>query len=191
MAGNLVGLVKRLQDIMRQDAGINGDAQRIEQIVWMLFLKVYSAKEEEWERDDEDYVSIIPEEYRWQNWAHEEKQGEGLTGEDLLELHCHGGMQTVRGVLAALSEAGGVPAAPGEFTRRAFLNGKMDLSEAEAVMDVINAQAESSLRSALEQLSGSVSRRIRAAEEIKSDITKDIHKMMIRAFSGSRNVKIK
>ena len=86
MAGNFGGLVKRLQDIMRQDAGINGDAQRIEQIVWMLFLKVYSAKEEEWELDDEDYVSIIPEEYRWQNWAHEEKQGDGLTGEDLLDF---------------------------------------------------------------------------------------------------------
>ena len=97
------------------------------------------------------------------------KKPNSYTGEDLLELHCHGGMQTVRGVLAALSEAGGVPAAPGEFTKRAFLNGKMDLSEAEAVMDVINAQAESSLRSALEQLSGSVSRRIRAAEELLLD----------------------
>lgn len=86
MAGNLGGLVKRLQDIMRQDAGINGDAQRIEQIVWMLFLKVYSAKEEIWEFDDDDYVSIIPEEYRWQNWAHEEKQGEGLTGDKLLDF---------------------------------------------------------------------------------------------------------
>ena len=87
------------------------------------------------------------------------------TGEDMLELHCHGGMTTVRGVLAVLSEAGGVPAGPGEFTRRAFLNGKMDLSQAEAVMDVINAQAENSLRAALEQLSGSVSRRIRETEE--------------------------
>ena len=87
------------------------------------------------------------------------------TGEDMLELHCHGGMTTVRCVLSALSAAGGVPAGPGEFTRRAFLNGKMDLSEAEAVMDVINAQAENSLRSALEQLSGSVSRRVRAVED--------------------------
>lgn len=88
------------------------------------------------------------------------------TGEDMLELHCHGGMTTVRCVLSALSEAGGVPAGPGEFTRRAFLNGKMDLSEAEAVMDVINAQTETSLKSALEQLSGSVSRRVRAVEEL-------------------------
>ncbi len=86
MAGNLGGLVKRLQDIMRQDAGINGDAQRIEQIVWMLFLKVYSAKEAEWEFDDEEFVSIIPEKYRWQNGAHEEKQGDGLTGDDLLDF---------------------------------------------------------------------------------------------------------
>ncbi len=87
------------------------------------------------------------------------------TGEDMLELHCHGGMMTVRSVLSALSAAGGVPAGPGEFTKRAFLSGKMDLSEAEAVMDVINAQAEGSLRSALEQLSGSVSKRISGVQE--------------------------
>ena len=91
------------------------------------------------------------------------------TGEDMLELHCHGGMQTVRSVLGALSEAGGVPAEPGEFTKRAFLNGKMDLSEAEAVMDVINAQAERSLQSAVEQLGGSVSRKIRAVEDMLLD----------------------
>lgn len=91
------------------------------------------------------------------------------TGEDMLELHCHGGMQTVRAVQGVLSEAGGVPAAPGEFTKRAFLAGKMDLSQAEAVMDVINAQADSSLRSALEQLGGSVSRRIRAVEDTLLD----------------------
>ncbi len=93
------------------------------------------------------------------------KSPKSYTGEDMLELHCHGGMMTVRAVLATLSEAGGVPAGPGEFTKRAFLNGRMDLMEAEAVMDVINAQAEGSLRSALEQLSGSVSRRVRDVEE--------------------------
>lgn len=62
-------LVKRLQDIMRKDAGINGDAQRIEQMVWMFFLKVYDAAEEDWELDDENFKSIIPEELRWRNWA--------------------------------------------------------------------------------------------------------------------------
>lgn len=49
---------------MRNDAGINGDAQRIEQITWMLFLKVYDAKEQDWEFSDDDYVSIIPENCR-------------------------------------------------------------------------------------------------------------------------------
>ena len=57
---NLTGFVKRLRDIMRNDAGINGDPQRIEQIAWMRFLKVYDAKEQDWEWDDEGYQSIIP-----------------------------------------------------------------------------------------------------------------------------------
>lgn len=76
-------LVKRLQDIMRQDAGINGDAQRIEQIVWMLFLKLYDAKELEWEILDDNYKSIIPEEYRWRNWAVDNKDGKAITGDEM------------------------------------------------------------------------------------------------------------
>lgn len=83
---NLSGFVKRLRDIMRNDAGINGDAQRIEQIAWMLFLKVYDAKEQDWEWDDESYQSIIPEECRWQNWAHDDKSGNALTGDRLLDF---------------------------------------------------------------------------------------------------------
>lgn len=83
---NLSGFVKRLRDIMRNDAGINGDAQRIEQIAWMLFLKVYDAKEQDWEWDDEDYQSIIPLECRWQNWAHDDKSGTALTGDKLLDF---------------------------------------------------------------------------------------------------------
>ena len=83
---NLTGFVKRLRDIMRNDAGINGDAQRIEQIAWMLFLKVYDAKEQDWEWDEEDYQSIIPEECRWQNWAHDDKSGAALTGDKLLDF---------------------------------------------------------------------------------------------------------
>ena len=82
---NLSGFVKRLRDIMRNDAGINGDAQRIEQIAWMLFLKVYDAKEQDWEIDEDDYVSIIPEACRWCNWAHDET-GKGMTGEALLNF---------------------------------------------------------------------------------------------------------
>ena len=70
---------------MRNDAGINGDAQRIEQIAWMLFLKVYDAKEDDWEFNEDDYTSIIPEECRWRNWAHDES-GKGMTGDTLLNF---------------------------------------------------------------------------------------------------------
>lgn len=83
---SLNNLVKRLQDIMRNDAGINGDAQRIEQMVWILFLKVYDAKEEVWEFYNEDYMSIIPEELRWRNWAVDHKDGKALTGNELLDF---------------------------------------------------------------------------------------------------------
>lgn len=83
--GNISGFVKKVRDIMRNDAGINGDAQRIEQIAWMLFLKVYDSKEYDWEFNDDDYVSIIPEPCRWRNWAHEES-GKGMTGEALLDF---------------------------------------------------------------------------------------------------------
>ncbi len=68
------------------DAGINGDAQRIEQMVWMLFLKVYDAKEDDWELDEDNYVSIIPEECRWRNWAKADEKGRALTGDDLLDF---------------------------------------------------------------------------------------------------------
>lgn len=81
---NLSSFVKRIRDVMRNDAGINGDAQRIEQIAWMLFLKVYDAKEEDWEFEDENYESIIPENLRWRTWAHTQNQNEGLTGDKLL-----------------------------------------------------------------------------------------------------------
>lgn len=80
---NIGTMIKRLQDIMRQDAGVNGDAQRIEQIVWMLFLKLYDAKESEWEILEDDYRSIIPEKYRWRNWAPDNKDGKAMTGDEL------------------------------------------------------------------------------------------------------------
>ena len=82
---NVSGFVKRVRDIMRNDAGINGDAQRIEQIAWMLFLKVYDSKENDWEMDEDNYESIIPDQCRWRNWAHDET-GKGLTGDALLDF---------------------------------------------------------------------------------------------------------
>ena len=83
---DLGSFVKRLRDIMRNDAGINGDAQRIEQIAWLLFLKVYDAQEENWEFDDENYQSIIPENCRWRNWAVDDGKGTALTGDHLLDF---------------------------------------------------------------------------------------------------------
>ena len=91
------------------------------------------------------------------------------TGEDMLELSCHGGSRTVSRLLERLSRTGARPAEPGEFTKRAFLNGKMDLSEAEAVMDVVSARAEESLRAALDQLHGRLSERITGIEELLLD----------------------
>lgn len=81
---SLNNIVKRLQDIMRNDAGVSGDAQRIEQMVWILFLKVYDAKESAWEFHDEHFTSIIPEPLRWRNWAVDKKDGKAMTGDALL-----------------------------------------------------------------------------------------------------------
>ena len=83
---NISNFVKRLRDIMRNDAGINGDAQRIEQIAWMLFLKVYDAKEQDWDIDEDNYESIIPENCRWCNWAVDDRSGSAMTGDTLLNF---------------------------------------------------------------------------------------------------------
>lgn len=80
------GFIKRIRDIMRMDAGINGDAQRIEQMVWMLFLKVYDAKEDDWELNENNYTSIIPDECRWRNWAQPDDNGHAMTGDKLLNF---------------------------------------------------------------------------------------------------------
>lgn len=79
-------IVKRLQNIMRNDAGINGDAQRIEQMTWLFFLKVYDAQEEEWELKQDNFKSIIPEELRWRNWAASSNSNTSLTGDALLDF---------------------------------------------------------------------------------------------------------
>ena len=71
---------------MRNDAGINGDAQRIEQIAWMLFLKVYDVKERDWEFDEANYASIIPDACRWANWAADDRSGSAMTGDRLLDF---------------------------------------------------------------------------------------------------------
>lgn len=90
-----------------------------------------------------------------------------FTGEDTVEINCHGGTFVVKKVLETVLKYGASPAEPGEFTKRAFLNGKMDLSQAEAVIDVIHSENEYALQSSVSQLKGSVKNKI---NEIRSEI---------------------
>ena len=87
------------------------------------------------------------------------------TGEDLVEITCHGGVLVTRRALDTLLAAGARAAGPGEFTQRAFLNGKMDLTQAEAVMDLISAQTDLALKAASEQLAGRLGQRVNALRE--------------------------
>jgi type I restriction enzyme M protein len=80
---NLTSTIKSIQDIMRKDAGVDGDAQRISQLGWMLFLKIFDEKENDWEILNEEYKSPIPKDLRWRTWAADE---EGMTGDELLDF---------------------------------------------------------------------------------------------------------
>lgn len=86
---NLSSTIKSIQDIMRKDDGVDGDAQRLGQLTWMLFLKVFDQREEEWEDDNADYKSPLPERFRWRNWAaykadHEGKKKPQIAGSELI-----------------------------------------------------------------------------------------------------------
>mgnify|MGYP000158873676 CR=1 FL=1 len=80
---NVSGIIKSIQDIMRKDVGVDGDAQRISQLVWMFFLKIYDDREEEIELLEDEYKSPLPERLRWRNWA---ADPEGITGNDLADF---------------------------------------------------------------------------------------------------------
>ena len=84
------------------------------------------------------------------------------TTEDIVEINCHGGMNVVRNVLNLILRCGARLAEPGEFTMRAFMNGRIDLSQAEAVMDVINAKTQESLKASVDQLEGKLSKGIKS-----------------------------
>jgi type I restriction enzyme M protein len=73
---NVSGVIKSIQDIMRKDVGVDGDAQRISQLVWMFFLKIFDDREAELELLEDDYKSPLPNHLRWRNWA---KDPEGMT----------------------------------------------------------------------------------------------------------------
>ncbi len=88
-----------------------------------------------------------------------------FTGEDTVEIDCHGGVYVVKRILETVIKFGARPAEPGEFTKRAFLNGRLDLSQAEAVIDVINSKNEYALKSSVSQLKGNVQRKIKEIRE--------------------------
>lgn len=96
------------------------------------------------------------------------------TGEDVAEIHSHGGYMVPRKILEILIDLGATLAAPGEFSQRAFLNGKMDLAQAEAVSDIINAQTEQGLRYAEAQLEGALSSKVNALKDQILDILAEI-----------------
>ncbi len=96
------------------------------------------------------------------------------TGEDMAEFFVHGSMAVAASVMEALSCHGARPAEPGEFTKRAFMNGKLDLAQAEAVMDVISSSSKSAAKAALCQLEGALSRRVAEAEELMLDALAEI-----------------
>ncbi len=80
---SITNTVKSVQDIMRKDAGVDGDAQRISQMVWLLFLKIFDSREMEWEFTEDNYAPVIPEKFQWRNWATDD---EGITGDELLDF---------------------------------------------------------------------------------------------------------
>src|SRR5699024_630984 len=80
---NISGIISSIRQIMWQDNGLNGDAQRVEQLGWMLFLKIFCDKDKELEVLQDDYVSPIPTAYQWDNWAADD---EGITGDELAEF---------------------------------------------------------------------------------------------------------
>ncbi len=100
------------------------------------------------------------------------------TGEDVLEFHCHGGAVCTRAILRELLARGIRHAEPGEFSRRAFMNGKMDLTQAEAVSDMITAGSDAALRLAGQQLSGEMGRRISAVEDALNDILAEVESFL-------------
>lgn len=119
--------------------------------------------------------------------------GHSYTGEDSAEFHCHGSPVVLHTLLSALFAAGARQAQAGEFTKRAFLNGKMDLTEAEAVIDLIDAQSAAAAKNAAAQLDGGLRRRLEPMQEALIDITSRFYAVVdtptrtLRTFSRSRS----
>lgn len=102
------------------------------------------------------------------------KAPNSFTGEDIVEFQCHGGVTLTKGILSSLLENGARLALPGEFTKRAFMNGKMALSDAEGMMDMINAESEAEIRAGYNLLSGELSKTAFSAQKELVDILSEI-----------------
>jgi len=109
------------------------------------------------------------------------------TKEDVVEINCHGGTVPLRRVLELALKLGARLAEPGEFTKRAFLNGRIDLAQAEAVLDVIRSKTESSMRVAVSQLSGGLSRKIK---QIKKEVLDALSEMEARIDFSEEDIKL-
>lgn len=100
---NISGTIKSIQDIMRKDTGVDGDAQRISQLVWMFFLKIFDDREEELELLEDNYLSPLPEDLRWRNWA---SDAEGITGDDLSDFINNRLFPHLKGELIVVGDSG-------------------------------------------------------------------------------------
>lgn len=150
-----IGVIRISGTGARQIAGrvfVSARGQKIEEIPGYTALYGWVYAGEEKERIDEAVATVFVAPHSY-------------TGEDVVELSCHGGLYLLRRVLDAVLAAGATPAGPGEFTRRAFLNGKMDLTQAESVMQLIGAQGGQALRTARAGREGALYRRIHTSRE--------------------------
>ena len=126
------------------------------------------------------------------------KDPHSYTGEDSVEINCHGGVIAVNKILEAVLRAGARLAEPGEFTKRAYLNGRLDISEAEAVMDIISAKSEYALQSSVSQLKGGLNKKISSVREkliyelafIESALDDPEH-ISIEGYSAKLHVTVK
>lgn len=128
--------IKSIQDIMRKDVGVDGDAQRIGQLVWLLFLKIFDDKESEWELTEKRYKSPLPEPLRWRNWA---ADSEGITGDPLLEFANNKLFPALKGLsLVGGNGAGGNGHSRGFVVRSVFEDAYQYMKSGTLLRQVIN-----------------------------------------------------
>ncbi|MEO7213374.1 MAG: class I SAM-dependent DNA methyltransferase [Mucilaginibacter sp.] len=119
---NLSANIKSIRDVMRRDTGVDGDAQRISQMVWMIFLKIFSDKELNWKDEIDGYRSPIPEKFKWSNWAGEKG---GLSGDELIEFINNELFPTLKSIEGGLNEQSSIVRSVFEDTYNYMKNGAL------------------------------------------------------------------